>query len=97
MALAAILTLVVAGVTVLVATAGERKEGAMGRHDWLTDRDIDDSGDDVGLLAAVTGLGPEWDAGPQARSDAAELSTEGWELRGGRDVDPDTSNPWRGQ
>lgn len=94
MALAGVLALVVAGVIVLVATAGERKEGAVGQHSWINGRR---AAEDDELLAAVTGLGPERDTGPQAWVAAAELSTEGWDLRGVRDDDPSTSNPWREQ
>ena len=93
-ALGTALALIVVFVAVLVA--GERrKEGTVGRHSWLTDRDVDDSGGDVELLAAVTGLGEEREAGREAWAAALDLSAAGWDLRGVRDRDQDAPHPWR--
>ena len=90
-ALGVVLALLVAFVAVLIA--GERRrEGTVGRHSWLTKQDVDDSGGD---LAAVTGLGEEREPTQEDREKAVQLGTKGWDLRGGRDVDPGTSNPWR--
>lgn len=92
--LVAILGLIVALVAWLVFTEPRQEEGAMGQHSWLDDRDVDDSGGDVELLAAVTGLGEERGHSREARTAALDLPAERWDLRGGRDVDPETSNPW---
>lgn len=94
-ALLGILGLIVAGVMVIVASDPRRKEDTVGQHSWITPRDVDDSGGDAELLAAVTGLGEELEPTREDRETAVQLGTGGWDLRGGRDVDPSTGNPWR--
>lgn len=97
-ALLGILGLIVAGVMVIVASDPRREEHTVGQHSWVTKDDVDDSGGDVELMAAVTGLGEEREPTREDREAATQLSLENWgDLRGGRDVDPGTSNPWRNQ
>lgn len=96
MPLVAILGLIVIGVLVVIFAPVPRKESRMGQHSFLGDRDVDDSGGDVELLAVVTGLGETRDYDREAWTASLDLSTGGWDLRGVRDRDQDAPHPWRG-
>lgn len=90
------LTLFLAGLVVIVF-GRRRKEEPVGQHSWLGEDDIEPDVDDDELLTAVTGLGESKRLDEKAIATAATLDTEGWDLAGDRDRDPQAGHPWRDQ